>query len=121
MAKPDKGSKAFYTGAETRVQRLIFCNFDERNSTAFKKKKGKKIRCQELQTCVSFWVLISGAQNAEHETNPVLRSTLTESKVPISDTPHLPGSPVQCVCIDVAKLCGFLSGCTIILSFEELF
>lgn len=51
--------------------------------------------------------MISGAQNAKHEKNPVFRSTLTESKVLISDIPHLPGSPVQCVCIDVANCVGF--------------
>lgn len=39
--------------------------------------------------------------------NPVFRSTLTESKVLISDIPHLPGSHVQCVCIDVANCVGF--------------
>lgn len=94
---------------------LTFCNFAEKNSTAFKKKR-KKIRYQTLQACVSFLVLFLGAQNAEHKTNPVLRSTLTESKVPVSHIPHLPGSLVQCVCINVANCVGF-SECTVVFSF----
>lgn len=93
---------------------LTFCSFAEKNSTAFKKKK--KIRCQTLQACVSFLVLFLGAQNAEHKTNPVLRSTLTESKVPVSHITCLPGSPVQCVCINVANCVGF-SGYTVVFSF----
>lgn len=61
-------------------------------------------------------VLVLGAQNAEHKTNPVLRSTLTESKVPLLHIPRLPGSPVQCVCSNVANCVGF-SGYTVVFSF----
>lgn len=49
------------------------------------------MRCQTLQAYVSFLVLFLGAQNEEHKTNLVLRSTLTQSKVPVSHTLHLPG------------------------------
>lgn len=82
------------------VDILQFCSEKKALPSERKRKKNQ-------MSSTSFWVLISGAQNADHKTNPVFRSTLTESKVPISDTPHPPGSPVQCVCIDVANCVGF--------------
>lgn len=100
---------------------MTFCKFAEKNSTAFKKKKKIKIRCQTLQACVLFLVLLLGAQNAEHKTNSVLSSTLTESKVPVSRTLHLPGSPVECVCINVANCVGFSLDAQLYLACKNYF